>query len=326
MRLHRVTDCELNSALSEHYDLAILASGYEERSTFIPKLLKKSRSAKHVVLGFKEVLSGDDRSANDRYFADHWTGTFTTTSSDDDRPVYTALNALLQGTRGVTRILVDYSSMSRLWYAAILNWVRYACQTDTAIVDLLYAVGDHREHASPLVITDVSAIPGCEGGSGFQSQSIGVFGLGFDGSAALCVLDRLEPDKVFAYLADPAAHDDYPQRALTENDELVKKHSGFTLPLPLNSVERTFRSLAELILPHLDRDEITFVPMGPKPHVLAAILLAMRFQNISCLRVSGRREPPEQVGTTGQVVGTRVEFKRERALRGLADSIAKVSR
>src|SRR5207249_4264430 len=100
--------------------------------------------------------------------------------------------------------------------------------------------------------------------------------------------------------------------AQAANAELIK-HSKRTLQLPLFSVERTFVHLAELIAPHRDGGDVTLVPMGPKPHVLAAILLAMRFEEISCLRVSGRRSKAEGVGTTGAIVATRVSFKPGRA-------------
>jgi len=66
--------------------------------------------------------------------------------------------------------------------------------------------------------------------------------------------------------------------------------------------------LAEVISPHRFEANLTLVPMGPKPHVLAAILLAMRFKEVNCLRVGYRRQDPEDVGTTGDIVATRVEF------------------
>ena len=43
--------------------------------------------------------------------------------------------------------------------------------------------------------------------------------------------------------------------------------------------------------PHRPDGEITLVSMGPKPHVLASILVAMRFQEVACLRVSGTPDP-----------------------------------
>jgi hypothetical protein len=138
---------------------------------------------------------------------------------------------------------------------------------------------------------------------------VAVFGLGFDGLATLCVLDRMEPDVLYAYLASPAPFDDYPARAQKCNQELIDKHARQTLRLPLASVERTYRNLAELVSPHLMEADISIIPMGPKPHVLAAFLLAMRFEEIACLRVSGRRQRPERVGTTGEVVATRVQFR-----------------
>ena len=200
--------------------------------------------------------------------------------------------------------------MSRLWYAGILNWALYSPVEKDIEIDFLYAVGEHKEEVPPLVIRDIISIPGCEESPVPFPASVVVFGLGFDGLATLCVLDRLEPDAVYAYLASPAAFEDYPERARLSNRELIQRHSAATLELPLTRVEATFRYLTELISPHRDKATIILVPMGPKPHVLAAILLSMRFKGVGCLDVSGRREPPERVGTTGDIVVTKVELKR----------------
>ncbi|MFA6472503.1 MAG: hypothetical protein WCU00_10720, partial [Candidatus Latescibacterota bacterium] len=77
------------------------------------------------------------------------------------------------------------------------------------------------------------------------------------------------------------------------------------LELPLASIEVCYRHLAETIAPHRPDGEITLVPMGPKPHVLASILIAMRFQEVACLRVSFAPNPID-VKPTGEIVATRV--------------------
>lgn len=315
MKLHRVTDSDMGSVVDEEYDMAFFASGYEERCIHVPQQLRQSRIQHACVLGFQEIKDGPERSANDDYFAKNWSGARVTMSTNDDGPVYELLRAQLPLLGDHVHMLVDYSSMSRLWYASLLNWARFAPSMKELTIDLAYAVGNHQRELRPMVINDVLCIPGCEGGAGPIARSVAVFGLGFEGRAALCVLDRLEPDEVYAFLASPAAFGDYPKRAREENAELIK-HADKAVELPLGSVERTYSALAELVAPHRTNAGITLIPMGPKPHVLAAVLLAMRFTEISCLRVSGRRVSPEHVGTTGDVVVTRVEFKAEEGAEG----------
>ena len=140
---------------------------------------------------------------------------------------------------------------------------------------------------------------------------MGIFGLGFDGASTLSVLDKLQPKTVYTYMASPGAFKDYPKRARKQNDVLINQLSDANLNLPLENVERVFSYLAELALPHRAKADITIVPMGPKPHVLAAILLCMRFQEIVCLRVSGTREEVERVGTTGKLVASRIVFEKK---------------
>ncbi len=163
-----------------------------------------------------------------------------------------------------------------------------------------------------MIIQDMLAIPGCEGGTAIYDKSIAVFGLGFNGWASLCVLERLEADSVFAYLASPAADDGYPGVVRSKNSDFLDEPrvQKDVLGFPLKSVEMTYRYLSELISPHRSRDVITLVPMGPKPHVLAAILLAMKFPEISCLRISTKRIRPEKVEPTGEIVSTRVIVHR----------------
>ncbi|HEX5735702.1 MAG TPA: hypothetical protein VF131_22940 [Blastocatellia bacterium] len=308
MKLYRVSDIQVSEVLEKMYDLALFASGYEERCTHIARRLAKERIANTIVLGFKEINHNEQRFKNDLYFAEFWSNKQVELSTNDDGAIYTSIQQVARHSVDKLHILVDYSSMSRLWYAGVLNWARFALGIKEIIIDFVYAVGDHSHFGSPMVITDFLCIPGCEGGAVPIYKSVAVFGLGFEGLAALCVLDRLEPDEVYVYLANPAAYAEYTQKTESQNIELINQARA-KLELPLTSVENTFRHLAELISPHRSKADITFIPMGPKPHVLAAILLSLRFEEVACLRVSGKRDKPEDVGTTGEIVATRVHFK-----------------
>lgn len=312
MRLHKVNDSDITSVKNGIYDFAFFACGYEQRSTFVARHVNRNSINNPIVLGFKESRDARQRKENDRYFSENWTPNQEIMHADDERLIFEHLQKLIleRSAEPHLRILVDYSSMSRMWYAAVLNWARFLRGSQTVDIDFVYSVGTHKEPYPSMVISDILCIPGCEGGPIRLSKSIAVFGLGFEGMAALCVLDRLEPHDVYAYYANPAAFEDYPEKALEKNDVLVQlaKH---IYPLPLDSVEQTFRALAEITSGYRDDADITLIPMGPKPHVLAAILLSLRFKEIACLRVSGKGVKPEDVEPTGDFVVTRIHFKPE---------------
>jgi hypothetical protein len=201
--------------------------------------------------------------------------------------------------------------MSRQWYAAILNWARFVPSIAEVEIDMLYSIGKYREDYPSLVINSISAIPGCEGTPLPLNDEVAIFGLGFDELAPLCVLDQVEPDVIYSFLACPAAFNDYPERARNCNQELIR-HSMFTLELPLRSVQMSYSSLAEVVSKHYGKENVTLIPMGPKPHVLACILLAFRFGSITCLRVSGKRTKSYHIEATGEIVPTRINFKAQR--------------
>jgi hypothetical protein len=309
VRIHRISDLSREEVEAGTYDVGVFASGYEERAAHVARVLRRDRIQAPVVIGFRQMSQHPQREANRIYFEEAWGGEKLEMGAEEDEQLYALLRALVDRGKSEIRVIIDYSSMSRMWYAAVLNWARYWARADKVYLDFVYAVGDHRDQVLPRVTGDVIPIPGCEGLGTQLSRAVGVFGLGFDGVATLSVLDMLEPDIAYGYLAAPGAFPNYPARAREENAEFILKHSRETLELPLQSVERTFSHLAELVAPHLGEDDVSLIPMGPKPHVLAAILLAMRFERISCLRVGIRRHRTEAVGTSGELVSTRVEFR-----------------
>ncbi|MGA2964542.1 MAG: hypothetical protein ABSD96_23005 [Candidatus Korobacteraceae bacterium] len=312
MNLYEIADVSFDAACQERYDVGFFASGYEERCAHIAQRLDPAQIGRTVVLGFEEHSEDKTRKASNKMFVDRWHTPPWTAKADDDSFVFEILRSLSLSEGSHVRIVVDYSSMSRLWYSAILNWAKLVARGRRITIDFLYSVGQHQRNISPMVIRDILAIPGLEGRVSRRGQSVAVFGLGFDGLASLCVLDRLEPDVVYSFYADPAAFADYPRRVRESNGEMVKHYSKHVLRAPLSSIEQTYRRITELVIRHTGESAVNLVPMGPKPHVLAAILVALRLDEITCLRVSGGRDRTEGVQATGEIVCTRVEFRSAR--------------
>jgi hypothetical protein len=302
-----VSDIEIANVAATAYDLALFACGYESRCVHAPQKLDSVRIGTAVVLGFDKGKEDPVRVENDKYFELEWIGkrgaTYMYADSDDDVAVYQSLRGLTSGRP--IRILIDYSSMSRVWYAAVLNWARFRASGSIVEIDFVYSPGIYGEPESSVSIDKLRIVRGCEGGTTRLGPCVIVLGLGFYGLTTQFLLDQFQPDLVYAYYASPGAATSYPEKILKDNAELIAA-SSLTLALPLGSVETTARYLEELVTPHRATSEITLIPMGPKPHVLAAILVGMRLREVACLRVSTHRKRAEKVSATGMLVATRV--------------------
>ncbi|TRZ90091.1 MAG: hypothetical protein D4R88_04240 [Methanosarcinales archaeon] len=312
MRTIQVLDIDFDSVREERYDISLFASGYESRCIHIPGKITPSMVTTPLVFGFIEEPHSGKRPENDKFYWELWGLEPIPLSVDGDKPIYEKLHKYTKLLDRPIHILLDYSSMSRHWYATVLNWARFAASGKDVIIDFVYAMGKYDEGKKPMVIRSMSSIQGCEGRAYRLRQSIAVFGLGFHGLATLAVLDQLEADTVYAFLAAPGSTEEYVAKAREINKDLINDHRTKkpVLELPLTSVEKCYRHLAETIAPHRPDGEITLVPMGPKPHVLASILVAMRFQEVACLRVSGAPAPID-VKPTSDIVATRVIVRGE---------------
>ncbi len=308
-----VDDIRYEAVLTgEPYTLGIFASGYEARCSHVARRLPSEMLDDVIVLGFARESDNATRLENDAFFESRW-GSVRRMGSGEDGPLLEMLRERLAVSPSRVRILVDYSSMSRLWYTSILNWARLAAPADEVEVDFVYSAARYGPAVgSALLIDEISALPGCEGMGLQRGGGVAVMGLGFHGYATEVVLEQLEPDVVHYFLADPGVDPAYLERVLSRNHAVMSDpKAGQELRLPVSSVEVAYSRLVSLIEPHRGLKNITLVPMGPKPHMLAAVLVAMRFDEVACLRVSGVRERPPKVEPTGSVFVARVTIRRE---------------
>src|ERR1044071_4221915 len=258
----RVLDTDLDTVCQEAYDVCLFASGYESRCIHVPGQVNPDAVEHPLVFGFTEEPHSESRPRNDAFFVERWKRSPIPLSGDNEKPIYEHLHQSARGIERPIRILLDYSSMSRLWYAAVLNWARFAASGRTVIIDFMYALPVYHELAHPYVIRGMVSVPGCEGRAYRLRESVAVFGLGFHGMATLCVMDHLEADTVYAFLAAPGASEEHVKKAREMNKDLLTnpKIRGL-LELPLWSTETTYRQLAETIAPHRLDGEITIIPM-----------------------------------------------------------------
>lgn len=311
MKLRRLEEVDSSSMDWSSYDLIVLASGFEARSAHILSQVPDSVEHKVLVLGFHEDRSTLSRPDNDRLFTSRGMPPLVCESALGYEE---ALRSRLQqavlsagGERSV-RILIDYSVMTRAWYAMVLTWLRYRSDNRAVEADFLYSHGEYMSKFEPLRIQSVTAIPGFEGACTGSRSTAAVFGLGFDKFALLALYEQIEPDSLVCFLAQEAPEDPKTERALRENSDVILMSESKPIFVPLSNLAEIYRLLYEAMNSIAADSEIVAVPMGPKPHVLGTLLVAQAIPRITCLHARGYRHHPVEVRATGQVSAWRLSF------------------
>lgn len=308
MKFTSVTSHNQLNADRNSYALGLFATNHEHRAVYIRQQCRGDEFERMVVF----VPPSDSLSS--RANLEYLSGVagceiFHVDGLTDDERIFSLLEEVSASNLGtVLRIFIDYSSMSRLWYGAILNWARFSEREKDIEIDFAYASGKYLDKFGPLPISELESLPYFEGVSGGFRKTTALFGLGYDKYATLAVYDRIEPDVLYCCVACLTPNDASSFKARAENHEIVEAASSI-LELPLMNVASTFRLLCDLIS-SIERDsQIVVVPMGPKSHVLATLLVALRMPWITCLHAKGTRPEPPQVDAVGPISVARVYFE-----------------
>ena len=248
MRFTSLTDLAVESC-RDRYDLAIFASGFEARATALAEQLGNEVARDIVVLGFRTQRGILSRQRNDAFYSSViGVSPVIPEANQDDLVIFEALERVCEATTGPIRILVDYSVMTRSWYAAALNWLRLSSRTSTVTVDFVYAQGSYQGSHDPLQITDISAIDGFEGVVSGKRNTSALFCLGFDKYATLAVHERIEPEEFTCFIVTNGR--DFPvlPDISGQNASLIAMSGQSEVVLPLASVSEQFRVICEYLV------------------------------------------------------------------------------
>lgn len=286
-----VEDISSGDVFSRRYDISVFCCGYEERCTYLPSVLSKSKIGSSLVFDFLDNDPFPDaaRSLNSKFFEDLPSVITKVKYSQSeviiDKLRRTVVTLAASGVKSAN-ILVDYSSMPRLWTAEILNFFKNHSINIELVFDFLYSVGEHIYTDGPRQLREPIVLPGCEAVATYNKKTVAIFGLGFDSGAPICVHQMIEPDVTFALVARPGALDDYSKRTVSTNNEFIESSVSEIIFSPLASVKQTYDTMREIFYPYKNSATTVIIPFGPKPHALAAILSAMNHKGVACLHAS----------------------------------------
>lgn len=304
-----ISDITFDEVAEAQYDLAIFACGYEERSIYFPGLLRPTTFKKSIALGFASSVADDAYKLNQGFYQSKLKITPVPVDQYDLGKIFSMLSEEFKNIpprNTEYRLLVDYSSMPRLWYSEILNFIKTYELDIPIFIDFAYSVGEHSASRYEKQLSDPVVLPGCEAISAYNRETIGIFSLGFSGGGPICLHRKIEPDRSFSLVARPGALEDYTEKALNINKFFLENISQGTVFSPLNSVQQCYETIREIFYPFRESAITVIVPFGPKPHALASIIASMNFPEVTCL-YSSLGSTGSQVKPTTELVLSRVE-------------------
>ncbi|AYN28501.1 hypothetical protein D8682_16885 [Buttiauxella sp. 3AFRM03] len=313
IKLEDISRAEL---LSSNYDIAFVGLGYEPRCTYVSKLLDQEKISEVVILSFIESSQNKSRLNSLDLLVKKWNHKYRLVELEhsNTQDIYKTLNQMVSAIdKEELHLLIDYSSMSRNWYAAILNYFLKFSQKKIKI-DLVYslAVYPKNEDFLNFELGDIKILPGCEGSSITKKRKCAIFMLGFDNIGPQSFFNLLEPELSFGIIASPGALPDYEDLSLLINNDFIEHQlmgGRNLLKLPISSLSVTFENLCQLIQPLRHQYNISIIQFGPKPHIVASTLAGLFFENVSCIYSEYSRSKPFDVQPSGELVMTRILSK-----------------
>jgi len=276
------------------YDLFILVAGYEQRSIYLPQKYDINAEIR-IALAFEEKPKDLRRKNNDAYLQEK--GFRLLTVSGEENPFLEPVFSELLKKPGKERlyILCDYSSMTKIWYSGLINYLISDSKIRSKVtIHFSYTPAVYNEPKNSKIVKFNGRVSFPSRKNTDSSKPLAlIIGLGLDPGRPEFVQKSLKPALTILMYADPANDIKYVEKVLKYNQEIIEKTEVRNLlSYPLFDLEKTNQELTELCLNLRVKYNVVIVPVGPKVLSLLALLLSARFPDINVIRVSPGSNAP----------------------------------
>lgn len=293
-------------------DYIICATGYESRCVYAYEQLSDKKIKNKICIGFNDniVLA---RELNDVFFKKN---EFEISALDGSSyaDIYSFLSGkiILNRLQTEFNIVVDYSSMTKVWYAGVLNFFRNLKIEGVKIH--LYFIYSNSHFILPSIESPYNAY--VEPIAGFSNLSIPerptalIIGLGYERNRAFSLKEYLDAEIIYLFLTDNSSNKEYYDAVVIENSEIISNTASENIfYYPLNDLvyaEMTLNNLCESLL---TKYRIVLAPCGPKPFTLISLLVSASNHDVDVWRISaGSSNPPIDKKPIGELLISHIEL------------------
>jgi hypothetical protein len=274
-------------------DICVASSGFEKRAPFFFQTYNLSCPEKaKVVFAFNDRQILKDKSNIESFNS---LG-FRVESAFENRftEIETVLKSLLHQvrTKEEVNIAVDYSCMTKVWYAGIIKFFStfHSDQFNKINVFFVYSqsifeppIPDNPNYSASLLsgfhyLDSPDKVVAC------------IIGLGYEENRALGLVEYLHVDYKNCYLfkSDKASNLEFYEHVNTSNKDLIDLvPNDHIFDYPLRDLAYTDAILSTLVKYLVkDNNRVVIAPLGPKPFALLSILLATTQTSVNIFRVT----------------------------------------
>lgn len=275
---------ELNNI---RFDLFICASGFEKRATNSLQYLNLDKIKVKIAFGFED-RHNQQRLDNDLQFERNKIELRNFSGNAVEEIEACVLSEIDAIQSKQVRIFVDYSSMTRSWYAAVITAIRSVSAKVRVECYFSYSPASFEEPPSETAPNEVvSPISGFGGLEPIDGPTALIIGLGYEKDRAIGLFEYVDPGACFAFFTDPPLDVRY--------SDVLKSNNASFLSLigednhykhPLMDIQRTGNLLMSLVWGLTDNYRVILAPLGVKPFCLLCLLLAVRYPDLDVWRVT----------------------------------------
>jgi hypothetical protein len=292
----------------KHFDAIITVSGYESRSTYLASKIDLSIIRDKIVLAYNEMNHSLYRDYNDDRFK-AMDFIFHRVSSNDIGNLPGILDGIcLNNRKKSLDILIDYSSMSKIWYSGIIN---YFIELEEILSDVnlyfSYSPSEYSKSRTTNIKYDFDSPLHVD--RDLKPLAL-VLGLGYEKGRSEELGRKIKSQATFAFYADPAVDQRFVKDVLENNQTLLKRiEHDQIIKYPLYDLNSINTSLTKLCVNLRIDHQLVLAPIGPKPFTLMCFILSARYPDIKIWNVSSSfLDAPSDRKPHGEMLVYKVEF------------------
>ena len=295
----------------KHFDAIIAVSGYESRSAYLASKIDLSIIKDKIVLAYNEMNHSLFRDYNDDKFR-AMDFTFHQVSSNEISNLPEILDCIcLNNPKKSLDILIDYSSMSKIWYSGIIN---YFIELEEILSDVnlyfSYSPSEYSKSRTTNIQYNFDSQLPVE--YGLKPLAL-VLGLGYEKGRSEELGRKIKSQATFAFYADPAIDQRFVKDVLENNQTFLKRiEHDQIIKYPIYDLNSINASLTKLCVNLRIDHQLVLAPIGPKPFTLMCFILSARYPDIKIWNVSSSfLDAPSDRKPHGEMLVYKVEFTSE---------------
>jgi hypothetical protein len=278
------------SALREFdADVFIATLGFESRGTTISRLYEGIECRK-IALSRNDHLKEFSLRSNKEYYESNG---FEIVSVDGEVP---DIGAILTDHRDQEiNILLDCTSMSPQWYYEFFRWFSESQGLfEKARIRIAYTMAEYTGSDQSRKIRAVREFLKPQNNSADSGKKALMLGLGHEKQIGQEIYDRIKPDLLYLFYADPPVEKQFVEQVFINNHALIEATPIRNLiSYPIRNGQAIFERLIDIILPLRYKYTILLVPHGPKIFSLVSMLVHLGYPD-TVISYPVFKKPPDR--------------------------------